>query len=834
MLTRIVCALLCAPLLAYGQFSENFNVSGMHELPAWKGSDSSWTITNGVLKSVSNRANATFYLSRQATTPTEVQWEWWIRLDFNTSSTNYADVFLVADDDSLPAAAGYFVRIGNTQDEVSLYRKTRNGTITKLIDGRDGSTAATANELMVKVTRTANNEWQLFTSPPDGRFTKEGKMTDTATLQGGYFGLLVRQSTSGFWGKHYFDSIACAAFVPDTNPPLLVQLEVRDSQHIFVLFSETPDSLNVKNFSPLPAMLSQDVSTPGGYLLYYDTPFVSTAPFAFTINNVRDEVQLIMPALDTSLVYYRPQRYDIVMNEIFADPSPSVGLPTFEYVELYNRSDYPIRLDGWRFFAGEDSVILPPYRLPADSFVVLCSAGKFNRALTIAHFPTLGNEQDNLGLYDAAGSMMHAVSYTKEWYQSDLRKEGGWSLEMIDANAACSGQANWKASTALLGGTPGQVNAVAGLLSEQQSPAIVELSTPDSLQLHLAFNYVLDSIAVSIAGMATQAVASTPPAFLSATITLPEALRTGRLYDVQLISAKSCSGLSPTNESFSFGLPEPAVAGGVIINEVLFNPPPGVEDFVELFNSGKQVIDLSQLYLANRKADGSLDNITRIAAERQLLPGGYVALTGQRLALCRQYACKAVRDVIQLPIPSFPDDAGTVVLLDRQGTVLDEFAYSEKQHFPLITNREGISLERLSDQTPATWHSAASQAGHATPGYVNSQQSAAGASTTAFSVTPEVFSPDNDGRDDLAFIHYNFTAPGKVANITVFDAAGRRVCLLARNHLLGNTGRLTWNGLSDAQEALPVGAYVIYAEVFDAAGRVERWRLPVMLGRGWR
>ena len=59
-------------------------------------------------------------------------WQIDIAMDFNPSSSNYTQIHLSLDS----LGNGYFVKLGGTTDEVSLF-KTQNETTTKLIDGAD-------------------------------------------------------------------------------------------------------------------------------------------------------------------------------------------------------------------------------------------------------------------------------------------------------------------------------------------------------------------------------------------------------------------------------------------------------------------------------------------------------------------------------------------------------------------------------------------------------------------------------------------------------------------------------------------------------------------------
>src|ERR1051325_4433869 len=157
---------LLIPHLALAQFADDFSDSDFISNPAWSGDTAEFAIANvagnNVLRSNSTMASSNFYLSTPSSLVNNCQWEFWVNLTFNTSSANYVDVYLTSDSANLNASNnnGYYVRIGNTADEISLYKKV-SGTSTKIIDGVDGVTNISNNILKIRVTRESANLWKL-------------------------------------------------------------------------------------------------------------------------------------------------------------------------------------------------------------------------------------------------------------------------------------------------------------------------------------------------------------------------------------------------------------------------------------------------------------------------------------------------------------------------------------------------------------------------------------------------------------------------------------------------------------------------------------------------
>ena len=164
----------------------------------------------------------------------------------------------------------------------------------------------------------------------------------------------------------------------------------------------------------------------------------------------------------------------------------------------------------------------------------------------------------------------------------------------------------------------------------------------------------------------------------------------------------------------------------------------------------------------------------------------------------------------------------------------EAFSYTEDMHFPLLGSVDGVSLERLDALRPVNdmgnWHSAAETVGFGTPGLENSQYYPTSGADGEVSMDPEIFSPDNDGYNDVLNINYRFTAPGYVGTIRIYDSNGRPVRELATNELLSNEGTFTWDGTTDKGEKARIGMYVILFEAYSTSGDSQKYKMSTVLG----
>lgn len=549
-------------------------------------------------------------------------------------------------------------------------------------------------------------------------------------------------------------------------------------------------------------------------------------------------------------------RYQVIIDEIMADPSPQVlttgGLPEAEYVELRNISSVTIDLFNWKLSdpTGTASIGIH-YMLKPDSFVVLCpnayakAFAVLGSTIGVSNFPSLDNSHDIIVLKSREGNTISAVEYSIEWYRSPLKSQGGWSLEMIDTNNYCSGGNNWTSSTDRKGGSPGIKNSAGAPNPDKEPPKIVRSYAIDSLNLICIFDEPLDSSTaakldnyqLSKPGTNILSASLAEPFFNRIRFLLSSPLTSNEIIQLTVRNQRDCSGNDLAGSlSVKSGLAAYPDTPILVINEILFNPiSPGV-DYVELLNYGKSIVDLKELLLANRSSAGVLGSIKKISEEPRLLfPGEYCLLTESPEMVARQFIIKDPSEMTQLSsFPSFPDDKGTVIVTNTHGKIIDELPYDEKWHFKLISNSEGVSLERINPNKPtgdpSNWHSASGSSGYGTPGYINSQSGTTESVEGMISINPRVFSPDNDGFDDFLTLNYRFSEPGNVCNITVYDLSGKIIRQLARNLLCGREGYLRWDGLDLMNRKAGSGIYIVLTDTFTLRGKTRRYKNTVIIG----
>jgi hypothetical protein len=518
---------------------------------------------------------------------------------------------------------------------------------------------------------------------------------------------------------------------------------------------------------------------------------------------------------------------------------------------LYNRSQEAISFKGWKLFVGSNFVKLPDVKLNPGAYYILaktsCSNffGPGTNRIELSTMPALINTGSLIRLSDCYNQTIDAIEYLPDWYLTEEKREGGWSLELIDNESPCMGKRNWTESTSPTGGTPGFVNSVAARNPDSQSPEVTSFELVDSLNLRLSFSKPMDSL--SLATLANFSfpennilvVASNPitPFFTDVLLRFSESFITGVIYHLQFAEngISDCSGNNLITKELTFGIPEEADSSDVLLNEILFESNDFVPEYIEIYNNSSKIIDLKtlRLLLTDGYSSEIKDEMPLTTNSIQLYPNEYFVVCENKERLISSFN-NVLESKVQQPASwmTLSNEGGYLSLLSGNN-ICDKAVFNKNMQFDLLNSTAGVSLERISFEKPAnkepSWHSAAESAGYGTPTLENSQLIDDVEQDQIFNIEPEEISPDNDGFQDLLSINYFFSKPGYTISSEVFSIAGMVVKQLANNELCGTTGTIVWDGLADDGSKLPMGYYVVFIEAVHPEGELVRQKHAVLV-----
>lgn len=855
----VITLLLCLHFVSFAQVTETFVDGNFTKNPVWSGCTNSFIINSDKQLQLNETTAGTTYLSTPISFGKGQTWEFWIKLGFNPSSLNYEKIWLVSNIlNPRSATKGYFLYIGGVNDKISLY-KQRTSVEEEIIPGTEKELDKSIVNMQVKVEYTVTGKWRLFVRQDgEAEYSLKGEYQDIDPTSGNYFSLEYFY-TASYGKKIWFDNLSISTpALKDTIPPGINSLSVLNKSQLSVSFTEAIDTLSAKfeinelNINKITFAEDCESAT-----ITTSSPFSDNVQYKLTPSSIKDYQGNIMP--DSTLLFsYFPLLEnalmgDLVISEIMANPSGELGLPNTEYIELHNNSSYRISLKDWKFYYGDKIYTLPEYRILPDSSIIILSSTnttlfteRINR-LGIISFPVLANTGKLLSLESPQGVVTSFADYTDQWYKDDFRANGGFSLECIDTHNLSGSSNNWRASQSLKGGTPGTRNSIAADNPDTEAPAITQSSLTGANTVQIQFSKAMNSATVTntanytvITGNnAIQKVELSSPIPSSATLTLTDSIKHGDILSLELSSSITCISGNPLtgNKTVRIAIPDSLETGDIIINEILFNPKPSGVDYVEIYNRSNKVIDLSKLQITSRKSDGTLQAGIRLATNiTPFFPNEYIVLTTDKSAVCSFYDCKATA-LFDEPasMPSLPDDAGNVQLVNAAGTTIDEFSYSEKMHHPFVKNPEGVALERIDPNKPTNdatnWQSASTIAGYGTPGYQNSQQYlASDLEKKGFWLESETVTPDNNGREDVLHINYKLEEEGFTANLRIYDRSGQLINAIASNSVLGTEGTLSWNATNGNHQLVKPGIYILFIEYYKRDKAPVRLKIPVVVG----
>lgn len=545
----------------------------------------------------------------------------------------------------------------------------------------------------------------------------------------------------------------------------------------------------------------------------------------------------------------------IVINEIMYAPSD----PNNEWFELYNTGNTPVNLSNWKWkdaTATVRTITTSNINIFPNNYIIICQDSVRLRSqfanlqgiIIQTAWSQLNNTGDNLILIDPSNNRIDSVAFQSSWGGSS----GGFSLEKIDPSGPSNNASNWGTSIDPQMATPNRQNSITPkpfdiiLRSFTITPLFpvagetlqlnfviknIGLNPANNFLLNIYKDVNFDSIPQNNELINSQSYQTLSPAdSLLYTFSIAN-IDTGlKQYIGKLNYPKDEDTLNNTiirriNVAGQGG------GGGIVINEIMYDPLTDQSEWVEFYNASGQTVNLK-----GWKYKETSTSITLFTTDVLMNPGDY-------LVLAHDSTLYTTFGYLRTPEPnqiikfsssiSLSNSGESISLTDSLNNIIDAVTYDPDWHNTNLSDTKGISLERINPAFGSNdrdnWSSCANPRG-GTPGLQNSIFTPNLPSNSTVSITPNPFSPDGDGFEDFALIKYKLNIPFGQMVVKVFDIKGRLVRTLSNNQVTGSEGTIIFNGVGDDNQKLRIGIYILLIEAIDdRGGTVDNIKTPMVI-----
>lgn len=551
----------------------------------------------------------------------------------------------------------------------------------------------------------------------------------------------------------------------------------------------------------------------------------------------------------------------IVLSEIMFDPLGSESHE--EFVEIVNLSNEDVDVADWQITDGTRTDIILPHQnvtiIAPGQFAVIFDPSYFENSTvydSLVQPTTLLLTLDNTtfgssGLSNSTAetiSLINSQGDTVSSYTYSLGNAPGFSDEKINLNGENVAD-NWKNSKTLHG-TPGSKNSQSPLNYDLSfssnglliSPEILnqnENATVSATIQNVGLNPIQNFNISFYADFNANGAVDFGEELISP-ITISESLQSGDSTIVDFVYNVLKSGAYNIFSKINFDLDEdtannisfaPIQVGfpgkSLRINEIMYSPLSEQPEWVELINTSPDTINIQGWAVS----DDNLSSLSSINTALTVNPNEFLTLAKD----------SSIANIFTLPdstlfifeqLPSLNNSDDSIVLYDLIGNVIDRVDYSSDWG-----GNFGISLEKINplfaSSDSLNWNSSVVFEG-GTPGETNSIFSEFLPTNATLSITPNPFSPDNDGHDDTVIISYNLPVTTALINIKIYDLRGRLIRFLANSKPTGSDSNtspaIVWDGKNDNGDIVRIGIYVVFLEAVNAqAGVLEHKKKTVVL-----
>ncbi|MEO8514492.1 MAG: lamin tail domain-containing protein [Ignavibacteria bacterium] len=270
----------------------------------------------------------------------------------------------------------------------------------------------------------------------------------------------------------------------------------------------------------------------------------------------------------------------------------------------------------------------------------------------------------------------------------------------------------------------------------------------------------------------------------------------------------------------------------LIINEIMAAPTSNGSEYIELYNPTSQTINIvGWLFTETGGTQGITDTCSAL-----IKPGMYAVIAADT-NIYHDFPYLRTPDSTQKVFISgslgLNNDADLTKIADVFRTMIDSVYYSDNWYNPNLPG-SGRSLEKINPSFNGNdgrnWSSCTYPNG-GSPGLKNSVYTSNSTKQGEVTISPNPFSPDNDGYEDFTIISYSLQNPVSQVRMKIFDVKGRLIKTLLNNQSSGSTGQIVYNGLDDENRKLRLGIYIVFLEALnDQNGVVESIKTTMVVG----
>ncbi|MEN3037912.1 MAG: lamin tail domain-containing protein [Candidatus Kryptonium sp.] len=531
-----------------------------------------------------------------------------------------------------------------------------------------------------------------------------------------------------------------------------------------------------------------------------------------------------------------------------------------EWIEIYNASNEVINLKNWKIADVADNVAMTKtdfFILPNEYLVLSRDSLILNfypttlKILTLP-LPTLNNSGDAVVIYDHTGFKVDSLFYHGNWGKT------GFSIERIDFEEPTTDSSNWSIPSDSVKATPGRENSSK---RKDYDLKIQSVETPSSIDQGEVLSVKVVVQNFGLKSINEFSIKVYKDLNLDSTGTENEiifaqnfkiTLNKKDSVKLNLEIMNLAEGENLVIFTIDFHLDENSrnnkalkkirvsfPSNCIVINEIMFEPLSGYCEYIELYNRSNKPVNLKNWKFNDmRNQAGQANFVTISPVDLIINPKEYLVLASDSSF----YRYLQPDDAIDFTLVilnkglSLNNDFDDIVITDLTGKIIDSVRYFSNWHSPIVWDKKGRALEKVNPDLPSSdrssWMTSSAKIG-GTPGRKNTAfiETPNQSGTVEVNASPNPFSPDGDGFDDICLISYNLPFNSGILNVKIFDSHGRQIKTLAVNQFTNKNGNLLWDGTDDNGKIARIGIYIILFEATSENGETFKRKFTVVLAK---